>query len=239
MEIEPIGVVHSCYSEKFGIPRQAGLVGKARASIEMYSRFGRQEMFKELMAFSHIWVQFLFHEAQADGWKATVRPPWLGGRQRVGVFASRSPHRPNHIGMSAVRLLDVSFSEAGVRLEVGGGDFVDGTPVIDIRPYIPYSDAIVDAGVGFSGRTAMLEVCLTEEAATFCRWYAQTTDRDLEGLIKQVLAQDPRPASQRGREKCFGIQLWDVNIRWQVEADVVRVLNCYPVNNTFNNTRNT
>lgn len=232
MEIEPIGVVHSCYSEKFGIPRQAGLVDKARASIEMYTRFGRQEMFKEVVAFSHIWVQFVFHEALADGWKATVRPPWLGGRQRVGVFASRSPHRPNHIGMSAVRLLDVSFSEAGVRLEVGGGDFADGTPVIDIKPYIPYSDAIVDADVGFSGRTVILEVELAEEAAAFCRWYAQVTDRDLEGLIKQVLAQDPRPASQRGREKSFGIQLWDVNIRWQVEANVVRVLNCFTVTNS-------
>lgn len=237
MEIEPIGIVHSCYSEKFGIPRQAGLVDKARASIEMHSRFGHQEMFKELMAFSHIWVQFLFHEAQADGWKATVRPPWLGGRQRVGVFASRTPHRPNHIGMSAVRLLGVIVCQAGIRLEVGGGDFVDGTPVIDIKPYIPYSDAIVDADAGFSGRAATLEVCWTEAAAAFCRWYAKTTDRDLEGLINQVLEQDPRPASQRSREKCFGIQLWNVNITWRVEGNVVTVLSCYSVMDTVNSTR--
>ncbi len=140
LEINPIGVVHSCYTEKFGIPRQPGLVDKARATIELFSPYNRAEMVRKLESFSHIWVHFLFHDAVAEGWRPTVRPPGLGGQKRVGVFASRSPHRPNHLGISAVKLIGIKRVGQRLLLEVGGGDFLHGSPVFDLKPYIPYSD---------------------------------------------------------------------------------------------------
>ena len=230
LEVKIIARVHSCYREKFGIPRQPGLVDRARASIEFFPPYNRKEMFKEIEKFSHIWVHFLFHEAVDDGWKTTVRPPALGGQQRVGVFASRSPHRPNHFGLSVVRLYGVKVNESGVSLDVGGGDFLDNTPVIDIKPYVPYSDCVEDASAGYSGqKIASLPVAFTEGARKFCEVYKNETSRDLQGLIEQVLAQDPRPASQRNRDKRFGMQLWEVDIRWRVEDGVVKVLECVPL----------
>ena len=227
IESRVIGVIHSCYHQKFGIPRQPGLVDQARARIEFLPSFDRVEMFKELETFSHIWVHFLFHDSESEGWRTTVRPPSLGGQQRVGVFASRSPHRPNHLGLSAVRLLGVTCKNNRVSLEVGGGDFLNNTPVIDIKPYVPFSDCIADATESYSGKLkSPLPVCFQKEAELFCRKYERQTGKNLSGLIEQVLAQDPRPASQRSRNKCFGIQLWDVNIRWVVEEGQVNVVEC-------------
>lgn len=226
-ELQIIAEIRSCYREKFGIPRQPGLVERARARIVFQPDFGREEMFRELERFSHIWVQFLFHNCIPEGWRPTVRPPWLGGRQRVGVYASRSPHRPNHLGLSVVRLLAVHNQGDGVSLEIGGGDFLDKTPVVDIKPYVPFCDCIPEALSGYSGISLTpLEVHFSAQAKQFCDQYEQQTGRDLLGLIRQVLAQDPRPASQRQRRKRFGILLWDVNIRWQVEEDGVRVVEC-------------
>lgn len=227
MMIEPIGIIRSCFTEKFGIPRQPGLVTKARATLHLYPPYARQEMVKELDQFSHLWVQFLFHDAVADGWKPTVRPPGLGGQKRVGVFASRSPHRPNHLGLSAVRLIDISSQSNTLLIEVGGGDFLDNTPLIDIKPYIPYSDCLETARGGYSGgANSPVEVNFSPEAAQFCMRYAEATGRDLSGLITETLAQDPRPASQRAREKSFGFMLWDINIRWLARGNVFTVLDC-------------
>jgi tRNA (adenine37-N6)-methyltransferase len=227
IEWEIIGVIHSCYHEKFGIPRQPGLVDLARAQIELLPSFDRIEMFKELEKFSHIWVHFIFHDSLAEGWRTTVRPPSLGGQRRVGVFASRSPHRPNHLGLSAVRLEEIVCKENRVSLEISGGDFLNRTPVVDIKPYVPFSDCIADAAVGYSGQLiSALPVCFQEDAELFCQEYEEKTEKNLSGLIEQVLAQDPRPASQRSRDKCFGMQLWDVNIRWVVENGQVHVVEC-------------
>ena len=204
ISICPIGRVHSCFKEKFGIPRQPGLADKASALIEMIPPYNRAELVRDLDQFSHIWVLFQFHDTLREGWKPTVRPPGLGGQQRVGVFASRSPHRPNHIGISVVRLLSISDGESGVVLEVGGVDFLDGTPVIDIKPYIPFSDAKKDAHTGYSARgMAGVEVVLSDDVQLFCEGYQKNTGKDLAGLILQLLRQDPRPASQRGRKKIF------------------------------------
>lgn len=227
IELRVIAVIHSCYHEKFGIPRQPGLVDQARARIEFLPSFDRVEMFRELEMFSHIWVHFLFHDSLHEGWRTTVRPPALGGQQRVGVFASRSPHRPNHLGLSAVKLLEVVCEDNRISLEVSGGDFLNHTPVIDIKPYVPFSDCIADAAAGYSGQCmSPLPVCFLEDAQRFCEEYEQQTGKNLSGLIEQVVAQDPRPASQRSRDKCFGIQLWDVNIRWVVADGQVRVVSC-------------
>ncbi len=236
IQLQVIAVIHSCYREKFGIPRQPGLVDQARARIEFLPSFDRTEMFKELENFSHIWVHFLFHDSQSEGWRTTVRPPSLGGQQRVGVFASRSPHRPNHLGLSVVKLVEIVCKENRISLEVSGGDFLNHTPVIDIKPYVPFSDCIADAAAGYSGQLiSPLPVCFLEDAERFCKEYEQRTGKNLSGLVEQVLAQDPRPASQRTRDKYFGIQLWDVNIRWMVEKGRVKVVECQQRRNQLEN----
>jgi len=227
ISISPIGVIRSCFPEKFGIPRQAGLVHEAAAQIILFSPFDRAEMVKGLEQFSHLWVHFHFHETLEEGWKSTVRPPGLGGQERVGVFASRSPHRPNHLGFSAVKLEEIQSANGKTVLQVMGGDFLDGTPVIDIKPYVPFCDVLEGASSGYSGRISSgLEVEFSDEAQIFCRNYQRQTGRTLHSLISQVLHQDPRPASQRRKKKNFGIQLWDVNVRWRVEGEIFTVTSC-------------
>jgi len=226
ISIEIIGYVTSCFTEKFAVPRQPGLTPSASARLRMVPPFNRKEMVRGLETFSHIWVQFLFHAASAEGWKPTVRPPRLGGTARRGVWATRSPHRPNFIGLSAVRLVEVDVSE-GVELVLGGIDLLDGTPVIDIKPYLPESDRMEGASDGWSAEPfAELVVQFSAEAADFCRTYEQSTGSPLCSLITEVLQTDPRPASQRNRREEFGMLLWDVNVRWRTEGDVCRVLYC-------------
>lgn len=225
--VRTIGVIRSCFTEKFGIPRQPGMVRAATARLELLPPFNREEMVRGLTQFSHIWIHFIFHETVAEGWKPTVRPPWLGGRKRVGVFASRSPHRPNHLGLSAVRLEAVVHREGKVWLELSGIDLLDGTPVIDIKPYIPYSDCITEASGGYAhGCQAELPVVFDVGAAAFCRRYHEETGRDILLLIEEMIRHDPRPASQKGNKNRFGMLLWDVNIRWSVEPDCFRVEEC-------------
>ncbi len=226
-EVEPIGEIRSCFVEKFGIPRQPGLVSEARAQLILKDPYNRQEMVKELEQFSHLWVLFLFHDTVEEGWKPMVRPPGLGGQTRVGVFASRSPHRPNHIGLSVVKLVRIVIVDNRVILELGGGDFLNGTPVVDIKPYISYSDSIEESTGGYSGViNSDIAVQFSEEADRFCNNYQDETKRNLKVLIIQVLGQDPRPASQWSRKKVFGIRLWDVNIRWRAEGDTFVVVEC-------------
>jgi len=227
VSIQTIGIVRSCFVEKFGTPRQSGLTPSAVAEIELLEPFNRQEMVKGLELFSHIWVQFLFHETFSEGWKATVRPPRLGGRRRMGIFATRSPHRPNHLGLSALRLLGVRRGDGEVRLEVGGVDLLDGTPVVDIKPYIPYGDCLDDASAGWlTNDFIKINVAFHPEPAEFCRFYQRTTGRKLAQLIEEILAQDPRPASQRDKKHDFGMMLWDVNVRWKIDKERCVVTAC-------------
>ena len=146
---DPIGIVHSPFKEKFGIPRQPGLVPEAKARLEVLPPYDRSEAFCGLEDFSHIWVTFVFHEAICTRWQPTVRPPRLGGNRRIGVFSSRSPFRPNPIGMSVVALEGISNIEGKIELQLAGVDLLDGTPVLDIKPYIPYADSLPDARSGF------------------------------------------------------------------------------------------
>ena len=221
-----IGIVHSPYREKFGIPRQPGLVD-AEASIELLPPYNRTEAVKGLEAFSHIWVSFVFHGVKREQWRPTVRPPRLGGNERVGVFATRSTHRPNPLGLSVVELTGIEATEGRVVLRVKGADMLDGTPVLDIKPYIPYVDSIPGAESGFAPEapSSQLEVSFNAEASAACR---RMQDRypKLETLIVDILAQDPRPAYQAerndGRE--YGFSLYDLNIRFRVERSEVEVL---------------
>ena len=223
--IKAIGRVHSCYSEKFGIPRQPGLVKSAKGAIELLSPCDREEMFHELDQFSHIWVQFQFHEAVADGWRPTVRPPWLGGQKRVGVFASRSPHRPNFLGMSVVRHHGLRREKNGLFLDISGMDLLQGTPVFDIKPYVPYSDMAEDASSGFVHfAEESVEVVFSPKAILQCLQYGEKTGRKLQTLIEEILVQDPRPASQRAKRREYGMLLWDRNVRWLADGQTFTVL---------------
>ncbi len=223
--IQAIGRIHSCYSEKFGIPRQPGLVKDAKGAIELLPPCNREEMFRELDTFSHIWLQFQFHEAVADGWRPTVRPPWLGGRKRVGLFASRSPHRPNFLGLSVVRYLGLRREKGKLFLDISELDLLDGTPVFDIKPYVPYSDSIQEASSGFVRfAEKKIAVHFSSEAEAGCQEYREQTGRELKSLIQEILEQDPRPASQRGRSREYGMLLWDRNVRWLAEETGFTVL---------------
>ena len=223
--IQAIGRIHSCYSEKFGIPRQPGLVKSAKGAVELLPPCDREEMFRELDTFSHIWLQFLFHEAVADGWRPMVRPPWLGGQKRVGLYASRSPHRPNFLGLSVVRYLGLRKEKGKLFLDISELDLLDGTPVFDIKPYVPYSDSIQGASSGFVRfAEKKIVVQFTPEAEVSCQEYRQQTGRELTSLIQEVLEQDPRPASQRGRTREYGMLLWDRNVRWLAEESGFTVL---------------
>lgn len=216
LSIETIGIVHSCFTEKFGIPRQPGLVSSSMAEIELTPPYNRKELVAGIEEFSHIWVHFLFHSAVDQGWRESVRPPGLGGKKRVGVLATRSPHRPNHMGMSVVRLHGVRSKNGRLFLDVSGIDLLDGTPVLDIKPYVSYSDSLPDAESSYAGTFTRVKVELSKEVEAFCRQYEQQTNRDLATLIREVLSQDPRPASQRGKRDMFGVLLWDINVRFHV-----------------------
>ena len=219
VSLEVIGHIRTPFRQKFGIPRQAGLVA-APGVIEMVSPWDRAEFFEGLEQVSHLWVTYLFHQNLQQGWRGRVRPPRLGGNQRLGVFATRSPFRPNHLGLSVVRLLKME-SRGGreVKLQVSGVDMLDGSPVLDIKPYLPYADAIMDAEVGFASDApqARLNVAFAPSAERFL----QTLDDgdELTRLIASLVALDPRPAylAGRSREREHGMQIYGWNVRWRVD----------------------
>ncbi|MCP4116384.1 MAG: tRNA (N6-threonylcarbamoyladenosine(37)-N6)-methyltransferase TrmO [Desulfobacteraceae bacterium] len=233
VRFEPIGILHTCYKEKFGIPRQPNLVADAPARLVFTPEFAREEAVRGLEEFSHVWLIFLFHETRAKNgsWSPMVRPPRLGGNKKVGVFATRSPFRPNPMGMSAVRLESVEICDKGPVLHLSGVDILDQTPILDIKPYLPYSDIIPDARNGFAPappRTG-LEVQFSEPAMARIREKEKTIP-NLLSIITGILENDPRPAYRSGRKsdpesgRISGIRLFDFDLKWTVEKDVIRVL---------------
>jgi len=227
MNCGPIGTVHSCFREKFGIPRQPGLVRAARGYLELLPEYDRAEALRGLDGFSHLWLIYAFH-ALPEGreWRPTVRPPRLGGNERLGVFATRSPFRPNPLGLSCVRLEGMDSGEGPTRLRLSGLDLLDGTPVIDIKPYVPYSDSLPDAAAGFADGApeAALEVVFEPVASQACdecepRWPG------LRELIVAVLSQDPRPAYHGDRPgRVYGMKLYELDIRWHLRDGRVEVI---------------
>ncbi len=215
----PIAVIASPYREKFGTPRQPGLTPSVQARIVFLPEFATPEAVRGLSEFSHIWLLFIFHQNWRQGWQPTVRPPRLGGNKRVGVYASRSPFRPNPIGLSAVKLLAVTCRDGEVALEVEGADLIDGTPIIDIKPYISYSDSIPGAVSGFAGEAPgqQLVVTFSEQAAAQLEALRKNKPR-LEAMIRETIGLDPRPAYRRQESdnREYGMELDGCNVRWRV-----------------------
>lgn len=226
----PIGEVRSCFPEKFGIPRQPGLVPSATGEIILFEAFGPPESVRELESFSHLWVIFVFHCHVSAGWKPTVRPPRLGGNRRVGVYATRSTFRPNPIGLSVVKLEGIRQENGRICIQISGGDFVDQTPVLDLKPYLPYADALGDAAGGFAPNRPepRFSVVFSPEAETVCKACVEMGKQDPRPLICEVLALDPRPAYAGKRKGPFGMRLAGMNIRWEVEDTVATVTELEP-----------
>lgn len=212
INLTPIGFIKSDYPDKFGVPRQPGLADAAQASLVLRAPFDDPLTVRGLETFSHLWVTFLFH-LSPERWTPLVRPPRLGGNTKVGVFASRSTHRPNRLGQSLVTLEGID-TRAGVRLQLGGADLVDGTPVLDIKPYLPWVESRPDARAGFAAETPdQLPVQFSPPAQVALQ--ARPDAVTLGALIQQVLGQDPRPAYRRdGEERTYGVRLRDVDVRF-------------------------
>jgi len=221
--VSPIGYVRSCFKEKFAIPRQPQLAPAARGVLELVAPFDQGDAVQGLEQVSHVWLLFLFHLALEDKPRLKVRPPRLGGNQSMGVFATRATHRPNGIGQSVVKLDKV---EAG-RLWLSGIDLLDGTPVLDIKPYVPYADSVPTASNTIaSAAPALIPVQWADDALRQAHEHALRLGEPLVELIEQCLAQDPRPAYQVPTpERRYGAQLWDVDVRWHYpQAGLIRVL---------------
>ena len=225
--MQSIGIVESCFKEKFGIPRQPGLVSEALASIIIEPPYDRDEAFIGLADFSHVWVIFIFHQCIKDNWKPTVRPPRLGGNQRMGVFASRSMFRPNPVGLSVVKLEGIRREQKQLKLDISGVDFLDGTPVIDIKPYIPYAENIADATGAYAADVpeTVCNIKFTDKALIQCRQNSADYPQ-LQQLIINLLKTDPRPAyySDSNKDKEFGMKLLDFDLKWIHAGTEITVL---------------
>lgn len=210
--VSPIGFLRSCFKEKFAIPRQPQLAPAARGVLELVPPFDQPEAVEGLEQVSHVWLLFLFHQALEEQPRLKVRPPRLGGNRSLGVFATRSTHRPNGIGQSVVRLEKV---EPG-RLWLSGIDLLDGTPVLDIKPYVPYADCVAGARNAIADAPpAPIPLDWSETALQQAREHAARLGEPLVELIEQCLAQDPRPAYQRPEpERRYGARFWDLDVRW-------------------------
>jgi tRNA-Thr(GGU) m(6)t(6)A37 methyltransferase TsaA len=221
VKFNSIGFVNSPYKEKFAIPRQPGLVSSAKGTITLTGSANNPDLVRELAQFSHIWVLFIFHGTQNQGWKPLVRPPRLGGNKKVGVLATRSTFRPNPIGMSVVKLERIDVENHQVTLHISAIDLLDKTPIVDIKPYVPYSDSLPNANAGFAQTQPIsnLNVTFTKQAQLKLIKYSQNIP-DLTVFIEQVLSQDPRPAYKQGKsdEKIYGMSLYHLNIQWQMQG---------------------
>ena len=218
--IQVIARMRSDFATKFGIPRQSGLVEQLRSTIVFEPEYRNPDALRGIEDFSHLWIIWQFSEAVRQGWSPTVRPPRLGGNTRMGVFATRSPFRPNNLGLSSVKLLEIEHTEEfGTVLHVGGADLMDGTPIFDIKPYIPYSDCHTEATGGFTDTAGefLLKVDFPEDLLCIL------PEGKREATIG-VLSHDPRPSYQRKPERIYGLTFGGVDIRFQVKDDILTVV---------------
>ena len=215
-----IGIVHSCFKEKFGIPRQPGLAPLSTARIELFPPYDDPQAFEGIETTSHVWVQWVFHANKRTEWKPRVKPPRLGGNKTLGVFATRSPTRPAPIGLSVVKFERLEQADGKLWLHISGVDMLDQTPVLDIKPYVPYSDSLPLATNDFADAApTLLPVGFTNTAMAVCDNYLHRQQTDLKNLIIQVLQQDPRPSYQSAEsDKVYAMQLLDMDIHWVYQS---------------------
>ena len=224
LELKQIAHICSPFPTKFGIPRQSGLVDALRATVVFEPEFRNADALRGLDGFSHLWLIWEFSEARRDGWSPTVRPPRLGGNARMGVFATRSPFRPNPLGLSCVRLEGIRHDAAlGAVLDVSGADLMDGTPIYDVKPYLPYADCKPEAVGGFaaSGEGRLLTVRADETLL------AGLPARTREALLG-VLAHDPRPSYQNDPDRVYGMAFGGCEVRFSVDGETLTVRSVAP-----------
>ena len=226
LTLRPVAVIHTPYKEKFSVPRQPNLVQDGTGIVELLPPYNQAESIRGLEQFSHLWLIFQFDQIPQGKWHPTVRPPRLGGNQRVGVFASRSTHRPNPIGLSKVELRHIECKNGKVLLHLGAVDLVDGTPILDIKPYLTYADSEPNAISGFaqSEPKPLLRIEFTAEAESAVKKHSKNRPH-LQRFITDVIQQDPRPAYQQSKatDRLYGISLYDLNVKWRIKADTVDV----------------
>lgn len=223
--IQPIARMRSDFPTKFGIPRQSGLVEELHSTIVFEPEFRNPDTLRGIDGFSHLWLIWQFSEAVRDHWSPTVRPPRLGGNTRMGVFATRSPFRPNNLGLSCVKLLGIEqTAENGTVLHVAGADLMDGTPIFDIKPYIPYSDSYPDALGGFTDTAGefILRVDFPEELLL-------RLPEGKRAAAIAVLSHDPRPSYQRKPGRVYGLSFAGFDIRFTVEGTELTVIELSPL----------
>lgn len=241
--LHPIAYVRTPFHDRFGVPRQPGLADKIEGLIQFQKNDEVRAALEGLQKFSHAWVIFMFHAHGANRWKPTIRPPRLGGKEKVGVLSSRSPHRPNPIGISVFKILEIcADSPTGAWIRIAGADLVDGTPVLDIKPYLPYADSIQDASSGWANESIQFyNVNFSDEAEEFLNAYNHSDEfkshvqcgSGLKDLIIDVLKLDPRPAFQKRDHpiedpRCdgqiYGIKLMGLDIHWKIDHGSILVM---------------
>ena len=219
-QINIIARMHSDFATKFGIPRQSGLVEELRSTIVFEPEYRNADALRGIEGFSHLWIIWQFSEAVRSGWSPTVRPPRLGGNTRMGVFATRSPFRPNNLGLSCVKLLGVEeTAEFGTVIHVGGADLMDGTPIFDVKPYIPYADCQPEATGGFTDTAGefILQVIFPDELLALL-------PAEKRQAAISVLSHDPRPSYQRKPDRVYGLTFAGYDIRFTVQEDILTVV---------------
>jgi len=215
-----IARVHSDFSTKFGVPRQSGLVDALEATIVFEPEYRNPAALRGLEGFSHLWLVWVFDQAIREEWSPTVRPPRLGGNQRMGVFATRSPFRPNPIALSSVKLAGMEqTAEFGTVLKIRGADLMDGTPILDIKPYIPYADSHPEAVGGFASAPAVetLEVFIPDDMQ-------EMVPADRREALRGVLAQDPRPHYQNDPNRVYGFRFAGLEVKFSVDGTRLTVV---------------
>jgi tRNA-Thr(GGU) m(6)t(6)A37 methyltransferase TsaA len=235
----PIAITRSCFADKFGVPRQPGLTRHAHADLLIQPPFDREDAFRGLESASHLWLTFQFHQAVRAEWRPVVRPPRLGGNRKIGVFASRSPFRPNSLGLSVVRNRGLMRKQGKLVLQISDHDLIEGTPILDIKPYLPFADSVGGAHLGWAEEAPVkrLPVVFLPEAQqqldALCAGQSSegfsdsSSDNSLQkypdfaALIEDVVSYDPRPSFRRGREeeRIYGAHLYDVNVRFRFVTD--------------------
>jgi tRNA-Thr(GGU) m(6)t(6)A37 methyltransferase TsaA len=247
-----IGILKTPFREKFGVPRQSMMMSEAKGVLKLNPEPSFREALNHLAEFSHVWLVFVFHQIAENDWRPTIRPPRVDAPRRVGVFASRSPHRPNPIGISAVKLDRIDLdAPGGIEIHLSGVDLLDGTPILDIKPYLPYADVISEASSGWADSTIpKYFVTFSEKSLQYLRELQAPTKEplsmersadDWERLIRQTLEWDPRPTSQRRAKPiespeteglAYGLRIQDMEVQWEIRDGGIHITELSPALNT-------